>query len=137
MERRIFVRNGLVFLAAIGLVACQHEYRERPYERRVRRRRGPPPHAPAHGYRHRHRGGIDLVFDTGLGVYLVTGTPHYFYRDYFYRYRRGIWHRSRNHNGPWRDTQGRGLPRGLRRRARRWRRDRRGPPVHGRGRGRY
>ncbi len=134
MERRIFVRNGLVFLAAIGLTACQHEYRERPFERRARRRYGPPPHAPAHGYRHRYRGGIDLVFDSALGVYLVSGSQHYFYRDYFYRYRREIWYRSRRYNGSWRETSGRGLPRGLRRRARRWRRERRRPPVHPRWR---
>ncbi len=37
---------------------------------------GPPSHAPAHGYRnkeHKQRyKGIDLVFDTGLGVYVVV-----------------------------------------------------------------
>ena len=43
MERRIFVRNSFVVLVAIGLAACEHEYRDRPYERR---RYGPPPHPP-------------------------------------------------------------------------------------------
>ena len=130
MERRIFIRNGLVFLAGFGIAACEHEYRGGPY---ARRRYGPPPHAPAHGYRH-HYHGVDLVFDTALGVYLVLGSSHYFYRDWFYRYDRGIWYRRRRRDGRWRETSGRDLPSPLRRRARRWRRDRRGPPVHRRGR---
>ena len=132
MERRGFIRNGFIFLAGLGLTACEHEYQGGPYARR--RRWTPPPHAPAHGHRHRHRGGIDLVFDSALGVYLVLGTRQYYHRDWFYRYRQGIWVRSHSHNGPWREAEGRRLPRALRRRARRWRRDRRRAPLHRRRR---
>ncbi|MDX1483436.1 MAG: hypothetical protein R3229_03045 [Alphaproteobacteria bacterium] len=140
MERRTFVGSGLVFIAGWGLVACQHEYREEPFERR--RGWGPPPHAPAHGYRHHYRRGVDLVFDSGLGVYLVADARRTYYFDgRFYRFRRGGWFASRAHDGPWRPDDGRRLPRPLRRHARRWRDrddDRRGDrrlpprsPAHG------
>jgi hypothetical protein len=49
-------------------------------------RRGPPPHAPAHGYRHQ-KGPVDLRWDAHLGVYVVIGHPHHFFHDgrYFRR----------------------------------------------------
>jgi len=41
---------------------------------------GPPPHAPAYGYRRNHEGDdVVLVFDTSLNVYIVSG-----YRDTYY-----------------------------------------------------
>jgi hypothetical protein len=49
---------------------------------------GPPPWAPAHGYRHKHHrayesreGTVELVFDGGLGVYAVGGFPDYYWWD--------------------------------------------------------
>ncbi|HEU4428199.1 MAG TPA: hypothetical protein VFT98_05565 [Myxococcota bacterium] len=41
---------------------------------------GPPPHAPAHGYRHKHEG-RDLVFDRELGVYVVVGLNDVWFLD--------------------------------------------------------
>jgi len=60
---------------------------------------GPPPWAPAHGYRHKHRrayqqreGTVDLVFDSGLGVYAVVGFPDYYWWDGSYlRISSGRW----------------------------------------------
>ncbi len=52
---------------------------------------GPPPWAPAHGYRRNHQRAyqhrdatVDLAFDSGLGVYVVVGLPNYYYWDGFY-----------------------------------------------------
>lgn len=46
---------------------------------------GPPPHAPAHGYRAKHQG-HDLTFDTGLGVYVVVDLPStYFHNGLYFR----------------------------------------------------
>ena len=45
-----------------------------------RREQGPPPHAPAHGYRHKHHG-RDLVFDAELGVYVVVGLRDVWFLD--------------------------------------------------------
>jgi hypothetical protein len=51
-------------------------------------RQGPPPHAPAHGYRH-HHGPVDLRWDAHLGVYVVIGHPHHFFHDGRYYRRSG------------------------------------------------
>lgn len=41
---------------------------------------GPPPHAPAHGYRHKYeKDDVVLVYDSHLNVYVVSG-----YRDCYY-----------------------------------------------------
>jgi hypothetical protein len=52
---------------------------------------GPPPWAPAHGYRRKHQRAyqshpdtVDMVFDSGLGVYVVVGIPNYYYWDGVY-----------------------------------------------------
>ena len=52
---------------------------------------GPPPHAPAHGYRRKqqqayhHQGGdAKLAFDSDLGVYVVLDLPHHYYFDGVY-----------------------------------------------------
>ena len=64
---------------------------------------GPPPHAPAHGHRHRHHdSGVELVFDSGLGVYAVVGMPnHYWYGDRYLRWAEGRWHASVRLDGVW------------------------------------
>ena len=98
-------------------------------------RRGPPPHAPAHGYRHRHRRhGTNLVFDTGLGVYVVAGLAHnYFFRGNYYRRVGDGWHVRGSPKGRWRKAAGRDLPSGLKKRYARGKDKRRG---RRRGRGR-
>jgi hypothetical protein len=66
-------------------------------------RHGPPPHAPAHGYRYKqHRDGVELVFDSGLGVYLVADWPdHYWYSDHYLRWSDGYWSASVRVDGGW------------------------------------
>ena len=56
----------------------------------------PPPHAPAHGYRHKHaHHGVELVFDSALGVYAVMGlADHFFYDGHYYRQLAGGWEMS-------------------------------------------
>ena len=52
----------------------------------VLKKAGPPPHAPAHGYRHKHEHGVELVFDSQLGVYVVVGwKDHFFSAGRYYR----------------------------------------------------
>jgi hypothetical protein len=64
---------------------------------------GPPPHAPAHGYRHKHhRDAADLVFDAGLGVYTVVGRPGYYWHiDHYLRWMSGEWRVSSRIDGVW------------------------------------
>ena len=76
---------------------------------------GPPAHAPAHGHRRKHVAGVELVFDTGLGVYVVVGHPdHYYHEGYFYRLTGSVWEMSLKIDGGWAFTSGKPLPPGLR-----------------------
>ena len=79
-----------------------------------RHRHGPPPHAPAHGYRHKHHG-LELVFDAEPGVYVVVGFPHHYYcRGHYYWYRGPMWEMSTRIDGPWKPVSEDKLPPGLR-----------------------
>ena len=75
---------------------------------------GPPPHAPAHGYRHKHPDGVVLVYEAGIGVYFVSGyTDIYYHKQWFYRLHRHSWHSSRHVDGPWQRTIVKHVPSGL------------------------
>lgn len=72
---------------------------------------GPPPHAPAHGYRHHHHHGVDLVFDTGLGVYLVADMNDlFFHNDLYIRFYDSRWQVSAKLDGPWHAADEREVP---------------------------
>jgi hypothetical protein len=74
---------------------------------------GPPPHAPAHGYRARYHD-HDLVFDAGLGVYVVVGLPDiYFYNGIYLRYSHEGWQHSRYADRDWRRYDDHKIPPGL------------------------
>ena len=74
---------------------------------------GPPPYAPAHGYRYNYYG-RDLVYDSALGVYIVIGvTDYYFLDNYYYRYTPNGWFYSREFDRDWRPYQSDKLPPGL------------------------
>ncbi len=63
---------------------------------------GPPPHAPAHGYRHKHRD-RDLVFDADLGVYVVVGLADVWFLDgSYFRLMGDRWEVGVEVGGPWR-----------------------------------
>lgn len=74
---------------------------------------GPPPHAPANGYRYKHRN-CELVYDSRLELYVVVGTTGKYYSDgTFYRVRGHKWYSGRDADGPWRVVRKSALPRGL------------------------
>ncbi len=76
---------------------------------------GPPSHAPAHGYRHKHRSGAEFRFDSHLGVYIVEGqTEIYFHDGWFVRIRSGIWQVSATLDGQWKARSAEWVPSGLR-----------------------
>jgi hypothetical protein len=63
---------------------------------------GPPPHAPAHGYRRKHHG-HDHVWDADLGVYVVVGLPGVWFLDgHYFRLASERWEVSAEARGPWR-----------------------------------
>lgn len=60
---------------------------------------GPPPHAPAHGYRAKHRH-HDMHYDSRLGAYVVLGYDDHFFADNLYfRYRDNGWQYSLDLDG--------------------------------------
>ncbi len=112
MPSRIHLRRMLALFLLLGplalLSACAHgdlsRHQNRGHGKRVHAGHGPPPHAPAHGYRHqlRHHHGIELVYDSGVGVYAVEGHPeHFFWNDQFYRWHHGRWQISARFDHGW------------------------------------
>jgi hypothetical protein len=78
-------------------------------------RHGPPPHAPAHGYRHKTDQGVDIVFDSSLGLYIVAGArDHYYYDGSYYRRAGDRWEVSLRFDGAWKAISVAALPTGLR-----------------------
>jgi hypothetical protein len=94
-------------------------------------RRGPPPLAPAHGYRHQH-GAVDLRWDAHLGVYVVIGHPHHFFHDGRYYRRAGEhWERCGGwKKANWRRVEAAEVPAPL---AEHYRKAERGKPGKGHG----
>lgn len=76
---------------------------------------GPPPWAPAHGHRRKHpHVDVELIFDTGLGVYVVVGYPnHYWDGDHFFRWIEGRWQISADFHNGWAAVRSQNLPPGL------------------------
>lgn len=79
-----------------------------------KRGHGPPPHAPAHGYRHKQHG-VELTYDSGRSIYVVVGFPrHYYYKGHYYRPGGVQWEVSAHIDGPWKSVSEKSLPPGLR-----------------------
>lgn len=75
-------------------------------------KKGPPPHAPAHGYRHKHYHGHELEYDTSLGAYIVLNIPDtYFANDLYIRMSSdGKWIVSATLDGGWQVAAGTEVP---------------------------
>jgi len=102
--------SSALLVTAITLAGCL----ALPVDEKSHRGHGPPPHAPAHGYRQHHQS-ADLVSDSKLGVYLVRGHANHFYADgRFLRLHAGSWQVSASLRGPWSAYPSRSLPPGLR-----------------------
>jgi hypothetical protein len=79
---------------------------------------GPPAHAPAHGYRRKHVDGLELVYDSTYGVYMIVGIPdHYYWDGHFYRIYGGIWEVSFRVDADWAPATTVSLPPGLQKKA--------------------
>jgi hypothetical protein len=106
---------GTLVAAAFLAAGCVAHHHYPPGPPVVVHQPGPPPHAPAHGYRHKHhRDGVDLVFDTKVGVYVVVGhVDHWFFDDHYYRVAHGAWYVAPRFDGPWKVVEVSHLPAGL------------------------
>ena len=113
---RIWLGLALLFLIVPG---CSHRYHSRTHSSQTvvmpAKRHGPPPHAPAHGYRHKHADGMQLRYDSGMQIYLVVDHDGYYYDDGFYfRYRSGSWEMAASFSGEWKIAAEKRLPKALR-----------------------
>ena len=86
-----------------------------PSDVHVRKRHhkiGPPSHAPAHGYRHKHHHGVELEYDSGIDAYLVIEFPGtYFYNGLYTRFSpKEHWVVAEHLYGPWRVSGEREIP---------------------------
>ena len=76
----------------------------------------PPAHAPAHGYRnkhksHHHHSGVEIVFDSERGVHVAVGFPDVFFHEgRFYRHTTGGWQVSVRADGGWSIAASAGVP---------------------------
>ena len=116
----LFTCAAMAFvLSGCGPIASVTIGSSRPHASHGGSGHGPPPHAPAHGYRHQQagsRGGVDLIFDSGLGVYAVVDLPnHYFWDGYYLRIQDdGSWYASIELDGGWKLRPDDRVPPGLR-----------------------
>jgi hypothetical protein len=133
MLRFVELLAALVIVVTLG--GCHGVFlAPRPSEPVVVNQTGPPSHAPAHGYRHKHQSGAELRFDSSLGVYIVVGhTDIYFHDGWFIRMRSGTWQISATLGGPWNPKPAEWVPPGLRseRRAKKAKDRKRGPAKAG------
>jgi len=113
---RRLVELLIVLVMLVTLTACQQVVvAPRDPGPVAVREPGPPPHAPAHGYRRKHGTGADLRFDAKLGVYIVVGQADiYFYDGWFIRIHNGAWQVSARLGGDWQDRSAKWIPSGLR-----------------------
>lgn len=107
----------LLLLVCITISACRStvRYTQTVNPKVTSKHTGPPPHAPAHGYRHKHRDGVEMIYNSDIGVYVVVGhAEHYYCRDKYYRLNNGSWEVSLDINGKWAPASNKKLPPGLR-----------------------
>jgi len=104
----------VLFCMALMLFSCRSFSIGTRSERRYERKPGPPPHAPAHGYRHKYQE-VELVYDSQCGVYVVIDFPnHYYFKGHYYRLGEIEWEIGVNLEGPWKTISYGELPKGLR-----------------------
>lgn len=109
-----FLSVVVLVCSLLMLVSCESFSIGVGSGRRLKPKHGPPPHAPAHGYRHKYEG-VELIYDSERGVYVVVDFPLYFYfKGRYYRCREPHWEVGVHIDGPWEPVSEDSLPPGLR-----------------------
>ena len=102
-----------LLVGCVGSTAVRYDSNPHYRYSDVYYRSGPPPYAPAHGYRH-HYHNHDMIYDSGIRAYILVGLPGYYYDDGFYfRYSNIGWQFSVRLNDGWRATDERRVPKTL------------------------
>jgi hypothetical protein len=112
--------GAAVVLLALGASGCLYYHESSSSSSsgssHGKRGHGPPDWAPAHGARYKHASGVTLVFDSGLGIYVVAELPGTYFQDerFYRRLANGGWGVAAWPNGPWSAVGTGALPPGLR-----------------------
>jgi len=107
------IRILFVSLLSMFLIGCVDSASVKYGDSSPHYKSGPPPHAPAHGYRYKHNK-HDMSYDTGLSVYVVLGkTDVYYDNGVYFRYRDNGWQVSLGLNNTWENTSKRAVPKKL------------------------
>jgi hypothetical protein len=139
--RRSLVAGAALLAAAT--VGCVHHHHGEHHGRApapapvYAEEKGPPPWAPAHGYRrkhgdHHHHDGVEIRFNSDIGLYVVVGFPgHYFDGSHYFRVSDRGWELSVDLHRGWRYADRHQVPPGLRK-SKRGKKHKHGPPAkHG------
>ena len=114
--RQLLNVAALLLVTALVTAACTSVHLHRDVDPHPVVVMGPPPHAPAHGYRTTNLDGSVIVFDASLGCYQVVGwTDVYFYDSHYYRVHDGRWERSMRIDRGWGPPGHAKVPPGLQR----------------------
>jgi hypothetical protein len=116
-RRRSLLAAALTASAVIAISGCNTmiRYNQTASPAAGEKHAGPPPHAPAHGYRHKHPDGTQLEYESSMGVYVVVGYAEHYYCDgVYYRWHEASWHASKNINKGWAPASDKSIPPGLR-----------------------
>ena len=109
----VVVLLASVILAISGCSVVLH--RDRASGREGGDRYGAPPDSPEHGYRYKQSDGIELIFDSGIGVYVVSGNSYeYYHQGIYYRWNNNSWEESPQINEGWAPAPEERVPPGLR-----------------------
>ncbi|MFH2093490.1 MAG: hypothetical protein ABIJ31_14115 [Pseudomonadota bacterium] len=109
--------TGTVFVALFFLIGCNVLDVNQPGPPETRhnteyQKKGPPPHAPAHGYRHKNQHGHEMEYNSDAGAYVVLNLPEtYFGNNLYIRVSAdGTWMVSATLEGGWRIALGHEVP---------------------------
>ena len=111
----VFVALMMVLLTAcVGSTSVRYDSDPDHHKSEARHHKaGPPPHAPAHGYRHKHQD-HDMIYDSGIRAYIVVGwSEYYFDNGFYFRYRDGHWQMSVSLEDGWKNAHDHDVPKGL------------------------
>lgn len=107
---------GLFFLSGCNTMGVGVQGPSAPPREKSYHKPGPPPHAPAHGYRHKNPDGYELEYDSRIDAYVVVNIPEtYFGNNWYIRLSTdGRWLVSATLEGGWRVAFGNEVPYKLR-----------------------
>ena len=67
----LIILTGLFFLSGCNTLGIGIQRTGAIPPKKIYHKPGPPPHASAHGYRHKHHDGRELEYDSKIEAYIV------------------------------------------------------------------